>query len=272
MLIRSFLAGAAVFLLAGGAQAERWDLTFMAYGGGLPLAEGTLHLAIDESGQGDRAGGGAETRYDARLESAGASWINMFAKFHYQAQAAGALKLPAVAPERFRGERSTRKKRDVMMLAYDGADVTVRAEPPLQPEKAALVPEEARRGSVDPLSAGIAVVMAAGGRSACSGTYPVFDGRRRYDVSMTSLGTQVLEPSRRRMAAGPARVCRVALRPVAGFQIDRDKPNAFFAEDKERTATLWFMEVDGRTIPIQVEVVTNFGSFYVHAVGFGRAP
>ncbi|HYG84689.1 MAG TPA: DUF3108 domain-containing protein [Azospirillum sp.] len=262
MQVCTFVVGALVLTLSGTAYAERWELAFEAYGGGLPLAQGVLHLTTDGPGR----------RYEAQLDTAGASWISLFAKFRYEAQSAGALKNPAVTPERFRGERNTRSKREIMTLAYDGAAVTVQTEPPLSPEKAALVPDDAKRGSVDPLSAGIAVVVGAGGRSACTGSYPVFDGRRRYDILAKPLGSQVLEPSRRRIAAGPAQRCSVALRPVAGFQTDRDKPNAFFVEGKERTATIWFMPVQGRTIPMQVEVETDFGSFYVHTTGFKVLP
>ncbi|WP_448192166.1 DUF3108 domain-containing protein [Azospirillum sp. sgz301742] len=257
-------AAAMVFVLlsgAGTARAETWEMSFEAYGGGLPLATGVLHLTVD---------GGRH--YDARLESASASWFNLLTSFRYEAQAIGTVSNPAVAPERFRGERNTRSKRDLTTLTYSGGTVAVHAEPPMNPEKASLVPEPVRRGSVDPLSAGIGVIVTAGGPVACTGTYPVYDGRRRYDIVMKPAGPAVLEASKRRMAAGPAQRCVVALHPVAGFQVDRDKPNAFFVEGKERTATIWFLPVNGRTIPMQVEVETDFGSFYVHTTGFKVLP
>lgn len=259
---------AAVLVLAGVAgtaraetRAETWEMSFEAYGGGLPLATGVLHLTVD---------GGR--RYDARLESASATWFNFLTKFRYEAEAAGTVSNPSVAPVRFRGERNARSKRDLTALTYGNGTVAVHTEPPMNPEKASLVPEPVRRGSVDPLSAGIGVVITAGGPVACTGTYPVYDGRRRYDVTMRPAGREVLPPSKRRMAAGTAQRCVVALHPVAGFQTDRNKPNAFFAEDKERTATVWFLPVQGRTIPIQVEVETDFGSFYVHTTGFKVTP
>lgn len=260
------IAGAVVTVLAGlalpaASHAETWQLSFEAYGGGLPLASGTLHLTID---------GGK--RYDARLESANASWFNVFTRFRYDAEAAGTVSNPSVAPLHFRGERNLRSKREVTALNYGSGAVAVHTEPPMNPEKASLVPESARRGSVDPLSAGIGVVVTAGGPVACTGTYPVYDGRRRYDVTVKPMGMEVLEPSKRRMAAGQARRCVVSLKPVAGFQADKDRPNRFFVEGAERTATIWFLPVNGRTIPIQVEVETDFGSFFVHTTGFTVTP
>jgi len=248
-------------MLAAPAHAETWELTFEAYGGGLPLANGSLRLTLDGT-----------KRYDARLESANASWFNMITRFRYEAEAAGTVSNPSVAPVRFRGERNSRSKRDVTALTYGGGGVTVQTEPPMNPEKAALVPESARRGSVDPLSAGIGVVVTAGGASACTGTYPVYDGRRRYDVTVKPAGSTVLEPSKRRMASGTAKRCVVSLKPVAGFQTDKDRPNRFFVEGAERAAVVWFLPVQGRTIPVQVEVETDFGSFFVHTTGFTVTP
>ncbi|PWC52594.1 DUF3108 domain-containing protein [Azospirillum sp. TSO22-1] len=247
--------------LAGSAHAETWQLTFEAYGGGLPLATGGLRLAID---------GGRQ--YDAKLESANASWFNMVTRFRYDAEAAGTVSNPSVAPARFRGERNLRSKREVTALNYGGGSVSVHTEPPMNPEKASLVPEAVRRGSVDPLSAGIGVVVTAGGPAACTGTYPVYDGRRRYDITAKPAGTEMLEPSKRRMASGLAKRCVVSLKPIAGFQADKDRPNRFFVEGQERSATIWFLPVNGRTIPIQVEVETDFGSFFVHTTGFTVTP
>jgi len=258
---RTLMAGALLLAVAGTAQAEQWEIAFDAYGGGVPLAQGVLRLS-----------NGDGKRYDARLDTTGASWFSFISRFRYEAEARGTLTPQKPLPVVFRGERNTRSKRHVMALRFQDGTVTPQAEPPMMPEKLARVPEAARRGSVDPLSAGIAVIMNAGGPGACTGTYPVYDGRRRYDVQMRSLGTQVLEPSRRRMAAGPAQACQVTLRPVAGFDPDKDNPNEFFKRGAERTATLWFMPVQGRTIPIQAEVETDFGSFYVHTTGFTVSP
>lgn len=259
--LRAAMLGALLLAATGTAHAETWELSFEAYGGGLPLATGALSLTLD----GARA-------YEAKLESVGAQWFNFIAKFRYEAESAGALNVPAVAPSRFRGERNTRSKRDVTALTYGNGAVTVQTEPPMAPEKAALVPEAARRGSVDPLSAGIAVIAAAGGASACSGSYPVYDGRRRYDLVMKPLSPAVLEPSKRRIASGPAQRCSVKLRPVAGFQADKDRPNRFFVEGEERSATIWFAPVQGRTIPMQIEVEADIGTVYVHTTGFKLVP
>ncbi len=262
MHARPFILGTLLVMLSGTAQAERWELTFQAYGGGVPLAHGVLHLVTN----------GPNQPYEAQVDTGGASWINLFTKFRYAAQSTGSFNLPAVLPERFQGERNARHKREVTTITYDGGAVTTRIDPPLSPEKAALVPDTARRGSIDPLSAGLAIIASAGSPAACTSRYPVFDGRRRYDIVTKPQAPQMLGPSSRRLGAGLAQTCVVQMHPVAGFQTDREKPNAFFAEGTERSATIWFMPMNGRTIPIQVEVPTEFGSFYVHTTQFTVTP
>ncbi|MDR3516096.1 MAG: DUF3108 domain-containing protein [Azospirillaceae bacterium] len=241
------------------ARATAYDIGFDAYGGGLFLAHGLLQLTLGPLPEG--------RRYDARLDASGNSIITFFTGFSYQATATGAIARPAVAPEAFWSERTLHARHDVMALRFNGDDVEVAADPPLSPEKAARVPAESRRGSVDPLSVGIAVIAAASSATPCHGTYPIFDGRRRYDLTMTAVGPTVLAPTSRSMASGPALECSVLLHPVAGFQTDQD-PGKFFADHVDRRATVWFaaLRPGDPVVPVRVQVETNFGTFFVHAV------
>jgi hypothetical protein len=258
------LATAFAVLTTAPASAATVELDFTAYGGGLRIAEGTLRLDAD---------GVTSGPYSVRLDAGWASWITLFTTFRYEAEAAGTLGNPSVRPARFESERRLRRKHDVMRIDFTSSTPAVRREPVGDPHDATLVPEEARRGTADPLSVGAAVIAAAGSASACSGRYPVYDGRRRYDVLMKPLGREILQPSSRRMAAGPAEACLVTLRPVAGFQRDVN-PDRFFVQGVDRTAKLWFAPAapQGRVVPVQVEVATTLGTFYVHTTGVRVAP
>src|SRR3546814_6055887 len=57
------------------------------------------------------------------------------------------------------------------------------------------LPPDAGKGTLDPLSviAGLGELLQAGGR--CEGTFPVFDGRKRYDLIVYDAGERVLEPT-----------------------------------------------------------------------------
>lgn len=247
---------ALALLLPASAQAATLEMEFAAYSGGLSLARGSVVL--------DEASGG---RYRARLLAEASSWLSLFTNFRYSAESQGVLGEASVRPDSFRGERRLRRKNDVMALAFRPDDVEVRAEPPLSPDKAARVPAESRRGSVDPLSVGAAVILTASRAGGCGGRYPVFDGRRRYDVIMKPKGREELPPSRYRIAVGTAEVCAVTIHPVAGFQTDRD-PAKFFADGQDRHATVWFGRngPGGRVVPVTVEVPTDTATVLVQTV------
>lgn len=254
------LAAGLLCLLPAAGRGATLELDFAAYGGGVSLARGSVVLTEEEAG--------TASRYRAELQAEAAPWLGVFTNFRYRAEAAGRLEAGAAQPDRFRGERRLRRKLDVMALSYGPDGVEVKADPPISPDKAARVPPDSRRGSIDPLSAGAAVILAAGRAGGCGGRYPVYDGRRRYDIVMTPKGKGELPPSRYRIATGTAEVCAVTVRPVAGFQGDRD-PERFFAEGVERKATVWFARApeSGRVVPVTVEVPTDAMTVLVHTVG-----
>lgn len=272
------------------ARAASLVLDLDAYSGGLTFGHGSITIALDPPATNPalpdtKTGAGA--RYDARLAVEAAGWLALFTKFRYGAEAHGTLgagRLEAGAwrpgesaavparPERFRGERRLRSKQDVMTLTYGPDGVEPTAQPPQSPEKTALVPPDRRRDSIDPLTAGAAIVLTAGRAGGCAGTYPVYDGRRRYDLILAPRGTETLEPSRYRLYAGAATVCGVTLRPVAGFQRDLD-PKKYFAQGEDRHATVWFAPAGpgGRAIPVMAEVPTFLGTVIVQTSGAREA-
>ncbi len=254
------LAGIGLALLApAAAQGATLEMEFAAYSGGISLARGNVVLTEERHGP--------STRYRAHLLAEASPWLSLFTNFRYSAEALGTLETGAVHPDRFRGERRLRRKLDVMALSFRPEDVEVKSNPPLSPEDAAKVPAQNRLGSVDPLSVGAAVILSASQAGGCGGHYPTFDGRRRYDVILKPKGREELPPSRYRIAAGTAEVCAVTIRPVAGFQSDRD-PSKFFAEGQDRHATVWFGRngPDGRIVPVTVEVPTDTATVLVQTV------
>ncbi|MBK3731614.1 DUF3108 domain-containing protein [Azospirillum brasilense] len=257
---RILLAAGLLTLLPAAGSAATLELDFAAYGGGVSLARGSVVLTEEAEG--------AASRYRAALEAEAVPWLGLFTNFRYHAESAGRLEAGTAQPDRFRGERRLRRKQDIMTLTFGSDGVDVEAEPPLSPDKAARVPPDSRRGSIDPLSAGAAVILTASRAGGCGGRYPVYDGRRRYDIIMTPQGQGNLPSSRYRIATGSAEVCAVTVRPVAGFEGDRDR-DRFFAEGVERKATVWFARApeSGRVVPVTVEVPTDTMTVLVHTVG-----
>ncbi|WP_175426584.1 DUF3108 domain-containing protein [Azospirillum brasilense] len=167
-MTRILLAAGLLTLLPAAGSAATLELDFAAYGGGVSLARGSVVLTEEAEG--------TASRYRAALEAEAVPWLGLFTNFRYHAESAGRLEAGAAQPDRFRGERRLRRKQDIMTLSFgpDGVDVT--ADPPLSPDKAARVPPDSRRGSIDPLSAGAAVILTASRAGAVADATPSMTG------------------------------------------------------------------------------------------------
>lgn len=130
-----------------------------------------------------------------------------------------------------------------------------------------LLPEH-KKGVIDPLAAFV-LPLAAGrdplDNANCERTARVFDGRVRYDLRMT-YGAK-MEVMGKEGYSGPALVCAVAYKPIAGF-----RPLSPAEEKFERNLemSIWFVPVAGVhvLIPYKVVVGTPIGLLQVYARDF----
>lgn len=188
---------AIALLIVSPVQAQAMKLDYDIYAGGLFLVSGEMKLDLQRD------------RYAAGVVAKGGRLVDLLSRWSYTASAGGRVENGVhVAPEEFRSFRSQRKRKRALNMDYDNAgNVSVTAEPPQSELSASAVAPEFRPGTLDPVSAMVGVI-ATGGTSGCTGTFPVFDGRRRYDVIVTSNGTDTLQKSSRNMHAGAAENAR----------------------------------------------------------------
>ncbi len=134
------------------------------------------------------------------------------------------------------------------------------ARPPPDPEQVTPVAEAAVRGTRDPLTVILSVLdrLAATGR--CEAEAKVWDGRRRYDITLTHLGEDTLIADRPWTYAGSAIGCALDFERIGGFW--RDRPDD---RDGNETAALrrviWAAEIaPGRWALVRAEVETRYGT------------
>jgi len=237
-------------------QADAMRLDYDVYAGGIFLVSGVMKLDLDHD------------RYSAGVEAKGGRLVDLLSRWSYQASAEGRVENGVqVSPEEFRSLRSQRKGKRALNMDYDKVgNVSVSAEPPLSELAANAVAPEFRPRTLDPVSAMVGVI-ASGSASGCAGTFPVFDGRRRYDVVVTSSGTDTLQKSSRNMHAGKAEKCTILLHPVAGFERDRDKED-FFRYGVDRSATAWFARplAGEPPVPVRIQVDLEWVSVVMNLV------
>lgn len=127
---------------------------------------------------------------------------------------------------------------------------------------------EHKKNVIDPLAAFV-LPIAAGqdpmAQSNCNHTAKVFDGRVRYDLRLT-YGAR-MEVQGQEGYSGPALVCAVGYRPIAGY-----RPLSPAEEKFERNLefSIWFVPVAdaGMLIPYKVVVGTPVGLLQVYAHAF----
>ena len=156
-------------------------------------------------------------------------------------------------------------------LALYGPDGTLKEkhEPSWNPPPDKAIPEDKRRGSLDPLSAALQAGMS--GDAVCDRTIPSNDGKRRIDVVLTKIGTESAAAAGVPEAKGDLLVCSVYTRRVAGEFDDAPKE----AESKrERPMKLWFARLDNTPFryPVKLEAETGFGTIYGKTLFFRERP
>jgi hypothetical protein len=167
-------------------------------------------------------------------------------------EAHGRIAGDRLLPEAMRAETHWRGVDFHTRVDY-GADGSVTAEATPAPTRPVTPVSPAQmRGAVDQLTASLLTARRLAARGSCALALPVFDGRRRYDLSFTDLPSEVLSGLR-----GESRVCQMRRRRIAGFPIERggDQPT-----DQGK---LWFAQlVPGDVmVPVRMEFGSEFGTF-----------
>ncbi len=142
----------------------------------------------------------------------------------------------------------------------DGKKITVRHD-----FKPALT-----RHALDMLTGVLAMLQNAGKIHACAGIFPVFDGKRRFDIVLKDDGREMLEPSRYSGYKGMALRCTLTVRPVAGFSKE-DQKRGWLAvqshtEARHMLPTLWLgrLKGSGAVVPVKMEIASAFGAVVAH--------
>ncbi len=122
------------------------------------------------------------------------------------------------------------------------------------------VPPALRLGTLDALSAALAMSRLASEdeSSRCSGSLPVFDGRRRYNIRSRGIGPDVLKG---RVFNGKAYKCEVELERIAGHS-----ESPWLPRQENEGGDIWFAKLsrDWPAIPVRFETDIGMGSVVIH--------
>ena len=122
--------------------------------------------------------------------------------------------------------------------------------------------------TIDPITAFIAMSRRLDAGESCDASFEVFDGRRRYDVTLTNHGPKMIEPSDYSVFTGEAIGCHLEFEKIGGFWQGENKYS-----ETARNRVIWVARPieNGPPVPVQLTIETGFGSVLAHLTGFASA-
>jgi len=253
MFALAALAGLSLASTAAQAESlpERTELGYDVYFGGQLIAK--ADATVDWSATEYRIGGKIQT----------VGFTNWLTEYRGDTESRGVLDGSGFTPVSHRNFGSFRGRERLTEVRYDaqkGTEFTVEPEPDWS--ELTPLPDNPGQGTLDPLSTVIALAFSMKDGAECRGSYPIFDGRRRYDVVVEPAASRALEGGTYGIFTGEAATCTVAdFRRLGGFRLEASK----YAETaRRREAYVAKLGPEGLPVPVRIEVHTDYGALVVH--------
>ncbi len=243
---------------AGAAQADsRLDAHYRMSVAGIAIGRSEISAVIGSADYASSAGGRASGLL--RVLVTGEGSVN----------ARGAIVDGRLAPASFTSTTKGEDETAAVRMTLEGGDVKELAAQTRAPD-ADRVPVSAddRKGVVDPLTALLIPVDGDGdliAAPACRRTLPIFDGRRRYDLALSFKRIDRVKAAKG--YAGPAVVCAVAFRAIAGHRTDSALVK-YLAGGRDIELTLAPIAGTRLLAPFRLAIVNMLGDIVIEATAF----
>jgi hypothetical protein len=227
----------------------------------------TIAVARIPIGSAAMTGSIGTDEYDISMSGRTSGLARVVASGEGSMSATGAVSAGKLLPLRYTS-RSTADDDTlaVTMTFKDGNVNELEASEPPPGEDRVVLTTEHRRQVLDPLSA-LLIPASDGGLSeaACRRVLPVFDGRRRYDLSLSF--KRIEQEKASQGYAGPAAVCSVAFQPIAGHR--RSSPLLTFLTDG-RDVEMALAPIAGTRLlaPFRITATYMLGNVVMQATRF----
>jgi hypothetical protein len=185
-------------------------LRYDVYAGGFPVL--SLDFRLDQSAAAYDVAGVVRTQ----------GLLGLVSDFTLRTESRGAIAADTLRPSvHDSASRARRKERRAHLdFRHDGS-VVAALSPPDDPGRQLPTADEVV-GSVDPLTAILAIGHSVAQTGSCRVKVPVYDGRRRYDLVLADDGVERVASSERGKTA-ELRRCALDMVKLAGFSSDRDR-------------------------------------------------
>jgi hypothetical protein len=236
---------------APAATTSSLEVAYDLYAGGISFGHAVMSARVE----------GGDYKAISTLETKGI--VNAFWQSKIETSSSGKLtpgKLQPVVYDSFSQNKSTPRREVVLTFGPDGPKSIV-SNPPYPDDKYP-VSGELRKNTLDPLSASLFLVtnLASTGAKDCSGVAPIFDGRRRYDVGISFVKNSAIRMDNG-LYAGPAQVCQVRYRQIAGYSQEVIEKNKKFPDIFAWVVAFKGTADPGRAymVPVRIWAQTDYG-------------
>jgi len=256
----SFLKVVSVTFFAGiwalGAPAyaaEVLKLEHSVYLGGLYM--GSIKTEIEQDG----------TSYVVRAKALTNQKLKWVLSWRAEAVSQGRIKDMQVLPVKHMNTSRWKKKKergaDIKYTPAGEVSYSVIGKKERSLDRFTPLDPETLNNSIDPMSMILAAMVRFEKNKVCSGTYPVFDGRRRYDVTLSDGGTKMLEKSTYSAFKGQAIGCKFKVTEKGGFERER---NYEITDPSDLVVWVASLVPGGPTVPVRMKISTGFGAIMLH--------
>ena len=240
---------------AEAAAARTVDLTYDVYLGGLHI----FTFDVDMTLQPDR--------YRVTAEGGTQGMIGWLYGWQTKAAAEGLDRNGRIEPQRYDVESNWQGTARTVQLGFaEAGRYDLRQTPPPEPDPdiEGELPESLPEGTVDPLSLAIAASRALEQNGRCDQTVPVFDGRRRYDLTLTHIDAATLPPSEYSVYHGPAVRCSFSMKRISGFRKSWKTRRQVDADASAPTIWIAPIREDLPPVPVRYDGAIALGNIVIH--------
>ncbi|TCT05187.1 DUF3108 domain-containing protein [Aquabacter spiritensis] len=190
------------------------------------------------------------------------------------AAARGTLVGGRPAPQVFAANTQADGKDEAIRIGFSGPMIKeLDVAPPTKPLPDRVELTEAHKINViDPMTGAFVVVPPGAdplSEAACTKAIPIFDGRQRFDVTLSFVRMDNVEAEKG--YSGKAVVCRVGYVPVAGHRPARSTVKYMQAN---KDMYVWLVPIPGTGLmaPFKISIATMIGTAILEATSFELAP
>ena len=168
-----------------------------------------------------------------------------------------------VVPKQHESVGDINGERRSATLTYNsvGEITGFQVSPPPDADEVTDLPEDAEVGAIDPLSVLTELSRQFENSGKCDGSYAVFDGRRRYDLTVSSEGERPLSQTGYGIFNGTAFTCRIDFQMLGG---ERKEKSEIAQSARDQFVFVARPLPNLPAIPVGMRIDTDLGPIVAH--------